>query len=1044
MAQAVPALETAPPRSIRDITQTLAHYQPNQAAAQSQQAIANAEPAADLSPAARFQFFVHRAEAAGQLGRLAQQRADLQQAIALGVPQTAPYARVLRTLAVVEMQAGNLLDAVNLTERSIQETPRNSSGQLTGSYMVAVLQYAMMGDFALANRYLLQLEALLNRLKNSRNWDTHGESWQGNYTRAKGEVLRLRGKPVEAEQSYRQALALNQSYLQRLPDLLKQGIDAPSIDTMLRTIEALERNIALTLLAQGKVIAAEAMARQNLQKVLQRASSESVDAIASLRILATTLAEQGRERDAQYLLQQGIRLGQQLGLAPEAFALLQSKQAYATSLVATGQDQAALAVFNEIQNTLKTQPDLASKTDYQNIAWVYALLRSGQYPAALAMSTSLAENSRKLRGQNSFITAEAEAFHAVALFRSGQSEAAKDAFLQSVPLLVKQANQDSQGDNASERRRQRLAYVIENYLDLLYQQRQNKLGNAGNNVGQLSVNDPLFRGTFRLAEVARSSRVQQALMQSAARASFSDPALADLARQEQDAGQESRALGEILNKLLTAPPAQQLPSIQAKLQADLQLQQQRQEQLRQELAQRYPEYANLIAPAPIEAANLQNQLKLGELLVTWYFGEEKSWLWAMQSNGGKALVAEIPLTRRELARQVQNLRRALDPQVGTIEAIPAFQGEAAYALFQALFAPIQPWLAESKVLVAIPHAELGQLPLGLLLTAPPPNVTPKQNALLFSEYQTYPWLIRQVAIANLPSANALLSLRRQATLSAQTNAAMAAKERLPFIGFGDPLFTAEQGRATNVASVSLGGAMRGVMRGVVRLRNIPQLTRLDSAGLNRLARLPETADEITDIARSLGAGKESLYLQQAASEKNVLSLPLQNYRVVMFATHGLIPGDLNGLDQPALALTNPSIYGGDGDGLLTQTEILPLQLNADWVVLSACNTAAGDGAGGEAVSGLGRAFFYAGARALLVSNWPVESESARSLMTQLFAQQKGGSEQNNTRQLSKADYLRQASLALLDGPGQINPQSKKSEFSYAHPLFWAPFVMVGD
>lgn len=160
-------------------------------------------------------------------------------------------------------------------------------------------------------------------------------------------------------------------------------------------------------------------------------------------------------------------------------------------------------------------------------------------------------------------------------------------------------------------------------------------------------------------------------------------------------------------------------------------------------------------------------------------------------------------------------------------------------------------------------------------------------------------------------------------------------------------------------------------------------------------------------------------------------------KVIAFATHGLMPSDLNGLDQPALALSAPDVAGGIGDGLLTMDEILALKLNADWVVLSACNTAAGEGAGSEAVSGLGRAFFYAGARALLVSNWPVETVSARLLTTDLFKRQADHPD------LTRADALRQTMLALMDSAGQRDA-SGKLQFSYAHPMFWAPFSLVGD
>jgi CHAT domain-containing protein len=170
----------------------------------------------------------------------------------------------------------------------------------------------------------------------------------------------------------------------------------------------------------------------------------------------------------------------------------------------------------------------------------------------------------------------------------------------------------------------------------------------------------------------------------------------------------------------------------------------------------------------------------------------------------------------------------------------------------------------------------------------------------------------------------------------------------------------------------------------------------------------------------------------------VRTLDLAGYRVIVFATHGLVPGDLDGLIQPALALTAPSVAKVEGDGLLTMEKILSLRLTADWVVLSACNTASGQGAGSEAISGLGRAFFYAGARALLVSNWPVETTSARTLTADLFRRQQAN------RTLTRAKALQQTMNALIDGPGFLDPTTNTAVFSYAHPIFWAPFSLVGD
>jgi CHAT domain-containing protein len=118
-------------------------------------------------------------------------------------------------------------------------------------------------------------------------------------------------------------------------------------------------------------------------------------------------------------------------------------------------------------------------------------------------------------------------------------------------------------------------------------------------------------------------------------------------------------------------------------------------------------------------------------------------------------------------------------------------------------------------------------------------------------------------------------------------------------------------------------------------------------------------------------------------------------------------------------------------------KILALNHDADGVVLSACNTAAGAGAGAEAASGLGSAFFYAGTRALLVTNWSVHSASARDLITDLFRRQRADAA------LSRSEALRQAMMTVLDGPGATD-SSGRTIYSYAHPLFWAPYSLIGD
>ena len=269
--------------------------------------------------------------------------------------------------------------------------------------------------------------------------------------------------------------------------------------------------------------------------------------------------------------------------------------------------------------------------------------------------------------------------------------------------------------------------------------------------------------------------------------------------------------------------------------------------------------------------------------------------------------------------------------------------------------------------------------------------------------------------------------------------------RKAFAGFGDPFFNPQQLAEAQkekakpaIVATSQHGQIH--VRGIrISEDGILDSDKIVSCTINNLNRLPDTSAEVIDIAEALRANpNEDVFLGRQASEQRVKSMDLSDRKVIAFATHALVPGDLDGLDQPALALSAPSIAGDNEDGLLTMEEILRLKLNADWVVLSACNTGAAEGKGAEAISGLGRAFFYAGTRAILVSMWPVETTSARELTTGLFRYQQA------EQTLSRARALQKSVLALIDGPGLKDPASGKIAASYAHPLFWAPFIMVGE
>jgi CHAT domain-containing protein len=285
----------------------------------------------------------------------------------------------------------------------------------------------------------------------------------------------------------------------------------------------------------------------------------------------------------------------------------------------------------------------------------------------------------------------------------------------------------------------------------------------------------------------------------------------------------------------------------------------------------------------------------------------------------------------------------------------------------------------------------------------------------FAPYREAAWLIKRHAVTVLPSVAGLKALRGLARNDQATK---------PMVGFGDPVFNPAADGSAGTRSAQVRGAMT---RGYTAFWKGASIDRDELA--KALPRLPETADELKAVAATLGARAGDIFLREAASESTVKRTVLSDYRVVYFATHGLVAGDVKGLAEPSLALSLPRQATATDDGLLAASEIAQLKLNADWVVLSACNTVAGDKPGAEALSGLARAFFYAGARALLVSHWAVESDAATRLTTTTFDLLR------SDPKLGRAEALRRAMLAYL-GDTSV-PRN-------AYPALWAPFEIVGE
>lgn len=427
---------------------------------------------------------------------------------------------------------------------------------------------------------------------------------------------------------------------------------------------------------------------------------------------------------------------------------------------------------------------------------------------------------------------------------------------------------------------------------------------------------------------------------------------------------------------------------------------------RAEIVRAFPDYAALADPRPLTRVQVQDLLRADEVLAAILVGSDRSFVWAITRE--RADWAQIDLGAEDLSREVAALRLGLDPLAqqdaegadGSRAGIVAgFDLGKAHALYKKVLGPVAPLLSGKRHLILVPTGALTSLPFQVLVTAPPRRSGSPDEAL-----RDAAWLIKSHALSVLPSVPSLGALRRIV-------GAPAAQR--PFFGMGDPVLQGPDPAERQRGKRRMSTPARYYRNGLADIRAVRELVPL-----------PDTADELRAIGAALGAEPEAINLREAASETRLKAAPLHAYRVIQFATHGLVAGDLSGLAEPALVLTPPDTPTEVDDGLLTASEIAALKLDADWVVLSACNTAAGQGEGAEALSGLARAFFYAGARTLLVSHWSVYSSAATELTTGTFATMaaKPGT--------GRAEAFRQSMLRLIaDG---------------RPPAYWAPFIVVGE
>jgi CHAT domain-containing protein len=348
-----------------------------------------------------------------------------------------------------------------------------------------------------------------------------------------------------------------------------------------------------------------------------------------------------------------------------------------------------------------------------------------------------------------------------------------------------------------------------------------------------------------------------------------------------------------------------------------------------------------------------------------------------------------------------------------------FDRAAAFGLFHDLIAPVQGALKGVAVLYVVASGPLSSIPLGVLVTAPPSGDGSDDD---LATLQRTAWFADAYALITLPTLS---------SLSNETSDASASNPSSPvaFVGYGDP------------SLAGAGVAVRGGGRGVFMRSGGEAYSLADPEALRlRLQPLPGTAVELRAMAKALKSDPNALHMGADDTETTLRRDPqLSAARVIAFATHGLLPSDLQGLQEPGLVFTPPKVATEEDDGVLTASEVSQLHLSADWIILSACNTATSDGKpGADSLSSLARAFLYSGARALLASHWRVDDAATAALTVETLSSTQA------TAGLTRAQALQAAMRSIRTGTRSDGSRIENWTPEWSHPRSWGPFSLISN
>ena len=448
-----------------------------------------------------------------------------------------------------------------------------------------------------------------------------------------------------------------------------------------------------------------------------------------------------------------------------------------------------------------------------------------------------------------------------------------------------------------------------------------------------------------------------------------------------------------------------------------------------EIDARFPAYGELTSPRALDIERAQALLNEDEGLLLVLVNRDAAYVWAVTREqvawtraadlGETEMTAVVARLRESLTTEASRGQPYIDPS--QLQAGRGFDRSEAYRLYDRLIRPVESVLAGKTTLITVTSGALSTLPLAVLITEAPATADSSAAALAAS-----PWLIDRYALATLPAVSSLEALRCHLAEPGRRHPGCAG-------GSGEPGDLALDERGVILAAFgapTLTGGVQPATRGAPSAGDVfaEGAALADTERLRRLPALPGSRDELQALAEQFP--NAMVRMGDQATERAVRfedREALASARYVVFSTHGLLASEAAGLSEPGLVLTPPEEAAPIDDGFLSASEAAQLELTADFVVLSACNTAGSDGRpGGQGLSGLARAFFYAGARSLLVSHWAVSDRATTRLITETFAAM-------DERDIGgRARALQSAMLEV------------RSNRAWAHPASWAAFTLVGE